>query len=79
MGLNTNDFIRKLADILDISHHQINQTTNLRELEGFDSIAIITIIAFVDEELGLILPPEEFGAVTTVNSLMQLIGLEHFA
>lgn len=57
---------------------EINEKTNLQELDEYDSLAVISIIALVDEKFGKRLSGEQFRDVTTIESLMKLIGSENF-
>jgi acyl carrier protein len=73
------EFIEELVEILEIEDGDINEETNLKELQEYDSLAVLSIIAFVDENFSKTLVTEQLNSITTVKSLMELIGLEHFA
>lgn len=72
------EFFDELKDRLEIEDVEINEKTNLQELDEYDSLAVISIIALVDEKFGKRLSGEQFRDVTTIESLMKLIGLENF-
>jgi len=72
------EFIRKLAEIIEVDYQVIDVTTNLKDLEEYDSLALIAIIAFIDENFAITVPADKLSAVTTVNTLLELIGLEKF-
>ncbi len=72
------EFIRKLAEIMEVDYQEIDVTTNLKELEEYDSLALIAIIAFIDENFAITIPADKLSTVTTVNTLIELIGLEKF-
>ena len=76
--MHKNEFIRKLAEIMEVDYQEIDVTTNLKELEEYDSLALIAIIAFLDENFAITIPADKLSAVTNVNTLMELIGLEKF-
>ena len=76
--MKTTEFLSGLKDVLEIDHSDLNENTNLKELEGFDSLSIMTIIAFVDEAFGKKLKAPQLASITTVQSLMELIGRENF-
>jgi len=52
--------------------------TNLKELEEYDSLSVLSIIAMIDEKFGKKIPGQNFQSITTVKSLMELIGIENF-
>ncbi len=72
-------FFELLTETLDItSVDTIDESTQLRDLEEYDSLAVLSLIAMVDEHFGKRLPGSEFQKVTTVESLMSMIGPEQF-
>jgi acyl carrier protein len=72
------EFIHKLAEIMEVDCQEIDVTTNLKELEEYDSLALIAIIALIDENFAITIPADKLSTVTTVNTLIELIGLEKF-
>ena len=46
--MNTQDFLLKLQEELE-EEVTLQPETNLKSLESYDSLALLTIIAFVDE------------------------------
>ncbi len=76
--MKTDVFLSGLKDVLEIDHSDLSIDTNLKELEGFDSLSIMTIIAFIDEAFGKKLKAPQLASITTVGSLMELIGGENF-
>jgi len=78
--MNTEDFIRELKEALEIEDEdqEITLETNLKELEEYDSLSVLSIIAMIDKNFGKQIPSSDFIKVITVSSLMDLIGIEHF-
>ena len=74
------EFIDELKDALEIEgeDQQITLETNLKDLEEYDSLSVIAIIAMIDKNFGKQIPSADFVKVTTVGSLMELIGEENF-
>lgn len=71
-------FLNELADVLEVEDIELTEETNLKEVEEYDSLAVMSLVAFIDENFNKKLSAEEFIDVTTVRSLMELIGLENF-
>jgi acyl carrier protein len=71
-------FFEELLECMEIEPEKINETTVFRELEDFDSMAIMSIVAFVDEKFEKSLAAEQLQNMKTVGDLMALIGMEHF-
>jgi len=78
--MKTGDFINELKDALEIEDEdqEISLETNLKELEEYDSLSVLSIIAMIDKNFGKQIPSLDIVKVTTVSSLMELIGKEHF-
>ena len=53
-------------------------TTNLKELEEWDSMGAMVLIGFVSNEFDVILNPDYIKEMTTIDSLMIRIGLDKF-
>lgn len=76
--MQTSEFIEKLKTALEIEDREIDEQTDLRSLEEYDSLSVLALIAMIDENFGKKIPGERFRQITTVQSLMECIGLEHF-
>ena len=78
--MKTEDFIKELKEVLEMEDEdqKITLKTNLRDLEGYDSLSVLSIIVMIDKNLDKQIPAIDFVKVTTVSSLMELIGKEHF-
>ena len=74
------EFIEELEDALEIEDEdkEITQETDLRYVEEYDSLSVLAIIAMIDKNFGKQIPSSDFLKVTTVSSLMDLIGKEYF-
>ena len=78
--MKTEDFINELKDAFEIEDEdqEITLETNLKELEEYDSLGVLSIIVMIDKNFGKQIPSSDFVKVTTVNSLNDLIGKKHF-
>lgn len=78
--IKTEDFINELKDALEIEDEdqKITLETNLKELEEYDSLSVLSIIAMIDKNFGKQISSSDLVKVTTVSSLMELIGKEYF-
>ena len=74
------EFIDELKDALEIEDkdQEITLETNLKDLEEYDSLSVLSIIAMIDKNFGKQIPSSDFIKVTTVSSLMELIGKKYF-
>jgi len=78
--MKTEDFINELKDALEIEDEdqEITLETNLKELEEYDSLSVLSIIVMIDKNFGKQILSADVAKVTTVNTLMDLIGKEYF-
>ena len=78
--MKTADFMNELKDALEIEDEdqEITLETNLKDLEEYDSLSVLSIIAMIDKNFGKQIPSLDFIKITTVKSLMDLIGKDYF-
>ena len=78
--IKTEDFIKELKEALEIEdeNQEITLETNLKDLEEYDSLSVLSIIAMIDKNFGKQIPSVDFIKITTIKSLMDLIGKDNF-
>ena len=62
-------FYRELDDLLELKAGTVGSDTVLKELEEWDSVAVISLIAMVDDRYDLILPPRDIAECATAGDL----------
>lgn len=74
------DFINELIEALEIDPEEKDLTleTDLRNLEEYDSLGVLSIIAMIDKHFNKQIPSSDFNKITTINSLIDLIGQDYF-
>ncbi|AZB24406.1 acyl carrier protein [Chryseobacterium bernardetii] len=75
--MKTSVFLEKLQEELE-EKQVLERDTRLKDLENYDSISLLSVIAFVDENFNQQLDPDQFKDMETVSDLMNIIGLENF-
>lgn len=75
--MKKNDFILGLGEELEIETTLVN-TTNLKDLDEWDSMAAMVLIGYVSNEFGVTLNADDLKEITTVDSLIERIGLDKF-
>jgi acyl carrier protein len=79
MEMIKNEFFHELHSFLEIkSIHELNEKTELKSLEEWDSMLILTIIAFIDQNFNQTIAAEKLNAIKTIGDLMQIIGISNF-
>jgi len=76
--MTIDEFIEELKETLELENVKLNEDTNLKDLEEYDSLSVLSIIAMIDEKFGKKLSGQDFQLITTVKSMMELIGKDCF-
>ncbi len=75
--MTNQEFCSNLAEELELEV-EINLSTNLKELEEWDSMAAMLLIGFVSNEFNVTLTSDDLKEITTVDSLINRIGQDKF-
>ncbi len=73
--MNIESFIENFADALDIDElGNLNANTNLKEdIENWDSLGALNLIAMLDTEYEVEISGEELESVKTIGELFNLV------
>jgi acyl carrier protein len=72
--LKRNEFLLLLDEALELEPGTVKWSETLDSLESWDSLAVISFMALVDEHFGISLQPRQIAACTTVADLTGLLG-----
>ena len=64
------EFLKGFAEIVAIDEGSVTLDTPLASLEEWDSVAVLSTIVFVDENMGVALSPNVLQNVKTVADLL---------
>ncbi|MFT4804305.1 MAG: acyl carrier protein [Cyclobacteriaceae bacterium] len=67
------DFIEKFSEALEMEMHDIKPTDEFRNLEGWDSLSRLSLIAMLDEEYNIQIEDEDFEKLKTVEDIMKTV------
>ena len=77
--MTKSEFLSELHEMLEItSIKELTPDTVLKEIEEYDSLFLLTIISIIDEKFGIQLTAEQLSTITTLQSLIELIGIGKF-
>jgi acyl carrier protein len=76
--MKKSDFYRELVDFLELDTAELNEDTEFRNIDGYDSMAVMSLIAFCDEKFNSKINAQQIQKLTTVGSLMDFLGKEKF-
>jgi acyl carrier protein len=72
--MTINDFLLSLDQLLELEPGTVKGTESLDSLESWDSLAIISFMALVDEHFGVALQARQIAESKTVGDLIGLLG-----
>lgn len=71
-------FFEELLEWMEIESVDINENTVFKELKDFDSLSVMSIVAYSNEKFGKALSAVQLQKMKTVRDLMELIGIDNF-
>lgn len=76
--MNKQDFIAELAEELEVEV-EVSLDTNFEDLDEWDSMGAMILIGFVSDTFDVTLNADDIEALTTLESLINRIGIEKFS
>lgn len=74
--MTIDEFLRSLEEYFELEEVPLSMDTILDEV--LDSLRILTLIAYLDKNFQLTLDEKTFQSLTTVKSLIEVIGPQRF-
>jgi len=72
--MNVESFIEKLTNVFeDTDISTLSPETAFRDIEEWDSLTALSLIAMVDEEYSLKLTGDDIKSATTLNDIFEII------
>lgn len=69
-------FLLEMDEILDLPAGTLQGNENLEDLEGWDSLALVTLIALVETVNSVHISPPQIVSCRTVADIMRLAQIE---
>lgn len=66
-------FIEKFKEAVEVESAELSVETKFRELEEWNSLAGLSVIAMIDEEYDVIIEGNEFKSLETIGELISAI------
>ncbi len=73
--MDRKDFLLALDDMLELPAGTLTGAEELEALDTWDSLAVISFIALVDERMGVVVEGEALARAGTVADLLALAGV----
>jgi acyl carrier protein len=66
--------IEEFKDILELEDETIEADSNFRDYDDWDSIAALSVMAYLDSEFNFSIKAEDFKQINTINQLVALMN-----
>jgi len=73
--MDRKDFLLALDEMLELDPGTLTGPEELESLDSWDSLAVISFIALVDEKSGVVVEGEKLAKAKTVADLLDLAGV----
>ena len=67
----TNDFLNELDDIFEVELGTINASTIFKDLDEWDSVTLLSLVAVFEEEYGVVLSNDIIDKSNTILELVE--------
>jgi acyl carrier protein len=72
------DFINEICEYCEFENEDFTLDTQLNSINEYDSMAILSIIAFIDERFRTKLTSKQLQNLSDFKSVIEFIGVEKF-
>lgn len=76
--MDKKEFCKLLNSELELEAKELTLDTNLNNLGTYDSLAVMSLVAVVDEHFNKTLDQDEIAEIKYVNDIIKLIGEDKF-
>jgi acyl carrier protein len=71
--MTLDEFSTQFADAIEVPHDDVNGQTEFKQLDIWDSLCVLTIIAMVDTNFGITVGGNDLENAKTVSDLFDLV------
>ena len=71
--MNVQDFIEKFAEAIEVDSADLTAETEFRNLDEWDSVAYLSVIAMIDEEYDMQIEMPTFKTLKTLGDIAEYI------
>ncbi|MEA1653149.1 acyl carrier protein [Nitrospirillum sp. BR 11164] len=72
--MNRNEFLAALDEMLELDPGTLTGGETLDGIDSWDSLAVISFIALVDEKFNIVVAGEDLAKAKTVDDLLALVS-----
>jgi len=72
-ALSTSQALSMIAEAINTPEDEVQPAASLEDLEGWDSMGVLLLMAELDERFSLLLEEETIGSFSTVADILKLL------
>ncbi len=72
-ALSTSQALSMIAEAINTPEDEVQPAASLDDLEGWDSMGVLLLMAELDERFSLLLEEETIGSFSTVADILKLL------
>lgn len=72
--VDSQKFLEQFKEVLEIENREIGLDDAFREFEEWDSLALLSVIAMIDDEYDVIIKGNQFKELQTLNQVIAFIN-----
>lgn len=74
--VDSREFLKNFKEVLEIEEKEIGLDDDFRNLEEWDSLALLSVIAMIDDEYDVIIKGNQFKELKTLNEIIRYINTQ---
>jgi acyl carrier protein len=67
----TREFLNELDDIFEVDHGTMTPETQYKELDEWDSVTLLSLVAVFEDEYGIVLSNDLIDRSNTITELLE--------
>ncbi len=67
-------FLDLIKEVLEIENRELQLSDNFRELDEWDSLANLSLIAMLDDEFGVVIEADKFKQMSTFQDIFDSLS-----
>jgi len=76
-AISRSDALAWFADIFETSAEEISPETLKQDIDAWDSMGVLTLMAELDDRFSIILSRDELETINSIGDLLQILNNHH--
>jgi acyl carrier protein len=76
MSQAVDEFVRGFEELLQVPRGSLNESIALKDIQEWDSLAVMEFMSLADEKYGVRLAPKQFRECRSIGQLAALVNVQ---